>query len=326
MLTPQIKSYPEKLVRWISLPYWLTLILLWESVFLADYIIGQSTSSGNNHMIEFGCLIFFFALVCITIIYCSRVLMKLYGDVKLFIDHDESELRTWYLKRLRVSYEGVWPLISALLFTIGVNLTAGKSINQFNISGSGLDYFRMGYEYVGFFFLGMGIWALLNVVLIPIALTQFKIKVSVNQISGRGLQALGAAYFRMSLAITLTFVPLVVAAIMSPLMEDLTILIWLGAGTLAIFGFFLLPQIGIHRIMAHEKQQRLLSFSAHLEDAMERSLKDPTAENMQRLKDYFELQEHLKNMHEWPFNVSTLWQLITALFIPVILAILEIFF
>jgi hypothetical protein len=326
MLTPQIKSYPEKLVRWISLPYWLTLILLWESVFLADYIIGQSTSSGDNHIIEFGCLIFFFALVCITIIYCSRVLMKLYGDVKLFIDHDESELRTWYLKRLRVSYEGVWPLISALLFTIGVNLTAGRSINQFNISGSGLYYFRMGYEYVGFFFLGMGIWALLNVVLIPIALTQFKIKVSVNQISGRGLQALGAAYFRMSLAITLTFVPLVVAAIMSPLMEDLTILVWLGAGTLAIFGFFLLPQIGIHRIMAYEKQQRLLSFSAHLEDAMERSLKDPTAENMQRLKDYFELQEHLKNMHEWPFNVSTLWQLITALFIPVILAILEIFF
>jgi hypothetical protein len=326
MLTLQIRSYPEKLVRWISLPYWLTLILLWESICLVDYIIGQSASVHDNHIIEFGCLIFFFALVCITIIYCSRVLVKLYGDVKLFIDHDESELRTWYLKRLQVSYEGVWPLISALLFTIVVNLTAGRQINQFTLSGSGLYYFRMAYEYIGFFFLGMGIWALLNVVLIPIALTQFKIKVSVNQISRRGLQALGAAYFRMSLAITLTFVPLVVAAIMSPLMEDLTILIWLGAGTLAIFGFFLLPQIGIHRIMAHEKQQRLLSFSAHLEEAMERSLKDPTAENMQRLKDYFELQEHLKNMHEWPFNVSTLWQLITALFIPVILAILEIFF
>jgi hypothetical protein len=326
MLTLQIRSYPEKLVRWISLPYWLTLVLLWESVFLADYIIGQSTSYGDNHIIEFGCLIFFFALVSITIIYCSRVLVKLYGDVKLFIDHDESELRAWYLKRLQLSYENIWTFIFGVVFTILVNLTIGISINQFAQAGSALIFFRIVYEYVGFFFLGMGIWALLNVVLIPIALTQFKIKVSVNQISGRGLQALGAAYFRMSLAITLTFVPLVVAAIMSPLMEDLTILIWLGAGTLAIFGFFLLPQIGIHRIMAHEKQQRLLSFSAHLEEAMERSLKDPTAENMQRLKDYFELQEHLKNMHEWPFNVSTLWQLITALFIPVILAILEIFF
>jgi hypothetical protein len=59
---------------------------------------------------------------------------------------------------------------------------------------------------------------------------------------------------------------------------------------------------------------------------MENSLKNPTPENMQRLKDYLELQQHLKNMNEWPFNVSTLWQLITALFIPVILALLEIFF
>jgi hypothetical protein len=325
MLTPQIRSYPEKLIKWISLPYWLTLILLWESVFLVDYLV--SPSSGiDNHSIEFGCLILFFALVCITIVYCSKVLVKLYSDVKLFIDHDETELKTWYLKRLQMSYEGVWPLVTALVFTVAVNFTVGKSINQFTSSGSGLYFYRVVYEYAGFFFLGMGIWALLNVLLIPIELTRYKIKVSVNQISGRGLQALGAAYFKMSLAITLTFVPLVVAAIISPLMEDLSILIWLGAGTLAIFGFFLLPQIGIHRIMAFEKQQRLLSFSAHLEDAMERSLKEPTAENMQRLKDYFELQEHLKNMHEWPFNVSTLWQLITALFIPVILAILEIFF
>ena len=78
--------------------------------------------------------------------------------------------------------------------------------------------------------------------------------------------------------------------------------------------------------MANEKQQRLVSFASHLEDAMERSLKEPTPENMQRLKDYLELQAHLRNMNEWPFNVSTVWQLVTALFIPVILAMLEIFF
>lgn len=326
MSTPQVRSYPEKIIRWITLPYWLTLLLLWESIFLADYLLGLSGVANDNHIIEFGCLVFFFALVCVTIIYCSHVLTKLYADVKLFIDHDEQELQAWYQRRLTLSYEGIWPLVFGLVFTIVVNSTVGKAINQFTVSVGMLTYLRLAYEYVGFFFLGLGIWALLNVVLIPIELTRFKIKVSVNQISGRGLQALGSAYFRMSLAITLTFVPLVVAAIISPLMEDLSILVWLGAGTVAIFGFFLLPQIGIHRIMAYEKQQRLLSFSAHLEEAMERSLKEPTAENMQRLKDYFELQEHLKNMHEWPFNVSTLWQLITALFIPVILAILEIFF
>lgn len=281
---------------------------------------------GHEHLAEFACLILFFSLVCITIIYCSKILIGLFNDLKLFIDHNEQELKDWYSARLRLSYESIWPLVFALAFTIGVNLTVGETMNQFIPLQTGLYYLRIAYEYVGFFFLGLGIWALLNVVLIPIALTKFKIKVSVNQISGRGLQALGSAYFKMSLAITFTFIPLVAAAMLSPLLEDLSILIWLGAGTMAIFGFFLLPQIGIHRIMAFEKHQRLLSFANHLEDAMERSLKEPTSENMQRLKDYFELQTHLKNMNEWPFNVNTLWQLITALFIPVILAILEIFF
>jgi hypothetical protein len=326
MSTPQIRSYPEKLVRWIPLPYWLILLLVWQLFFLLDYFSGLTIAGAHDHIAEYGCVLFFFALVCITIIYCSKVLVRLYSDIRLFIDHDEAELGEWYQKRLQLSYEGVWPMLFGLVFTVVVNITVGHTMNQFTPAKTIVYYVRAGYEYAGFFFLGTGIWALLNVVLIPIALTRYKIKVTVNQISGRGLQALGAAYFKMSLAITVTFIPLVLAAILSPLLEDFSILIWLGAGTVAIFGFFLLPQIGIHRIMAHEKQQRLVSFSAHLEDAMERSLKEPTSENMQRLKDYFELQEHLKNMNEWPFNVSTLWQLITALFIPVILAILEIFF
>lgn len=326
MSSPLVRSYPEKFVRWIPLPYPLTLILLWEGIFVADYFISNNTPYAQEHLIEYGCLIFFFALVCITIVYCSKVLIRLFTDLKLFIDHDEKDLINWYQKKLTQSYEGWLPAAFAVLFTILVNTTAGAAMNQFTPEGSAIYYLRIAYEYVGFFFLGIGIWALVNVIFIPIGLTKFKIRVSVNQISGRGLQALGASYFKMSLAITLAFIPLVVAAIISPLMADMSILVWLGIGTVAIFGFFLLPQVGIHQIMAHEKQQRLLSFAGHLEEAMERSLKEPTAENMQRLKELFELQAHLKQMNEWPFNVNTVWQLVTALLIPVILALVEIFF
>jgi hypothetical protein len=321
-----IKSYPEKLVRWIPLPYWLSLVLLWEGIFLVDYLMGLSVPGAHDHLIEYGCLVFFFALVSITIAYCSKVLTKLYDDIQVFVEHDAAELREWYEKKLRLSYQGFVSLIFAVLFTVGVNATVGNSIRQFTPEGTSIFYLRMIYEYVGFFFLGLGIWALVNVVLIPIGLTKFKIRVSVNQISGKGLQALGSSYFNMSLAIIFTFAPLVVAAIISPLIADLSILIWMGMGTVSIFAFFLLPQIGVHNIMAHEKQQRLLSFADHLETSLERSLKEPTPQNLQHLKELFELQTHLKNMNEWPFNVNTLWQLITALLIPVTLALIEVFF
>lgn len=77
---PIVRSYPEKL-NGVPLPYWLTLLLLWEGVFAVDYLLGLSTPGAHEHVAEFACLILFFASVCITIVYCSRVLSHLFSEV-----------------------------------------------------------------------------------------------------------------------------------------------------------------------------------------------------------------------------------------------------
>lgn len=323
---PAVRSYPERVFGWIPLPYWLGILIAWELIFLADYLLGIDIPGGQEHLVEFGCLILFFALVCCIIIFCSRILTAMYKDVMLFIDQDQDGFTTWYHRQLRRSYEGFFPLAFGVAFAIFEIFTAGPYIHSFTPKGTALYYLRLTYEFAGFFFLGAGVWALINVVRIPIQLTKYKIKVSLTQVSGRGLQALGTSYFKMSLSIIITFIPLVIAVIASPLSENTFILAWLGGGLVLIFGFFLLPQVGVHRIMAAEKTSRLTSFTHHLEEAMERSLKDPSSENMKRLKELFDLQAHLKHMNEWPFNTNTLWQLLTALLIPVALTVLQIFF
>jgi hypothetical protein len=319
----RVISYPERIIQRIPLPYWMIYLILWELVFLTDYLLGFEVSDGHRYSAEFGFLVLFFAMVCITVTYCSKVLSDLFPDLTMFVDQSPSELREWYSLRLSRSYQGYMPVIFGLAFALAESLTAGAVIRQFTPAGTALFTLRMTYEFVGFFFLGVAVWALINVVQIPIGLTKHKIKVSLNQVSGRGLQALGTSFFRMSLSIVGVFIPLVVAVLISPLSKDPFILAWLASGLLMIFGFFILPQLGVHRIMTHEKNQRLLAFTQHLEDAMERSLKDPTSENMKRLKELFDLQTHLRNMNEWPFNTNTLWQLITALLIPVVLAVME---
>ncbi len=321
-----ISSYPERLFKWIPLPVWLSILISWELLFALDYVLGINLPQGNDHSLEFGFLVLFFALISTAIVYCSQLLKNLYSDLLLFIDEEDAVLKQWYESRLNRSYTGLGPLLFGLGFMLLENFTVGPMIRQFSPAGTSLYYFRYAYELLGFFTLGMGVWALFNVLFIPIQLTHYKIRVSINQISGRGLQALGSVFFRMSLFITLTFIPLVAAAVFSPLSENYIILLWLLAGGMLIFAFFLFPQMGVHKIMAYEKRQRLMAFSGHLEEAMERSLKDPTSENMQQLRELFELQAHLKNMNEWPFNVNMLWQLLTALLIPILLAVLEIFF
>lgn len=323
--TVRVVSYPERIVRRVPLPYWLVCLVVWELVFLADYLLGYGVADGHRYAPEFGFPVLFFAMVCITITYCSKVLAALYPDLAISVDHDQTEFRQWYTTQLGRSYQGLLPVVFGLVFALVESFTAGEVIREFTPQGTVLAALRMSYEFVGFFFLGVAVWALINVVRIPILLTKFKIKVSLNQLSGRGLQALGGAFFKMSMSIVATFIPLAAAVIISPLSGNEWIIAWLACGLLMIFAFFIVPQIGVHRIMTHEKNQRLIAFAVHLEDAMERSLKDPTSQNMQRLKELLDLQAHLRGMNEWPFNTSSLWQLITALLIPVILAMLEIF-
>ena len=80
--------------------------------------------------------------------------------------------------------------------------------------------------------------------------------------------------------------------------------------------------------MALEKKKSLTKLAVPLEEAIQKSVDNPTSENTMRLKELLELQHHIKSMTDWPFkfNVNSLWQRLTALLIPLLLAVLEILF
>ncbi len=325
-LQPAVKSYPERLFGFIPLPLWLSVLLFWEIIFLIDYLLTLSLPGGHEHIQVFGLITLFFASICVGTIYCSRVFHGLYGHLSFFIDESKEILFPFFHEQLKKCYQGIWPLVAGIVCATVAFFSFQKFIISLSPTDPSIVALRVAYISLGFFFLGIALWALVSAIRIPIRFTHFKIKVSTHQFAGNGLQALGAAFFKMSLSIAVTFLMVVATAIASPYSKDPVVLIWLGMAALLIFGFFILPQVGIHQIMAFEKNNRMQAFSTHLEDAMEKSLKDPSSENMQRLRELFELQQHLKSMNEWPFDVNSLWQLISALLIPLALATLEIIF
>jgi hypothetical protein len=322
----QVTSYPEKSVRFIPLPPWLSIIVIWEIIFLADYLIVGSATGGGSSLWLFGSLIVFFISVCINAILCSQELLKLFPHLHTFVDLPSEDLERWYSRQLKECYEGWKPLLCGVAIGAAAGWTLDPLMRELTQGSDTLYYFRHAYHFIGYFFLGMALWALIRAATIPLNMAKFKIKVSSYQVRGTGLQALGRAYFRMAIFLSTSFFIMVAIVAFSPFATSAIVMAWLAIGAVSIFLFFVVPQMGIHRIMAEVKYKKLDAFSIHLDAALEQSINQPTPENMQRLKELFELQQHLKNMNEWPFELSMIWQLVTALIIPLAMAAVEIFF
>jgi hypothetical protein len=76
--------------------------------------------------------------------------------------------------------------------------------------------------------------------------------------------------------------------------------------------------------MSKVKHIKLRVFSEYLENALDKVTKDPSSENIQRVRELFEIQNSLNGMGEWPFDTKLLLTIIIGIAIPVVLVILQI--
>lgn len=251
---------------------------------------------------------------------------NLYKDILLFVEAKEEDIGGWYFSKLRLAYTGWLPWAAGILFALIVELTAGQQVNAYSQTNEVLFYFRMIYRFAGFVLLGMSMWALMNILFLPSGLTKFPFKSGLSTLSGFGLFSLGNAFLRMSLITIACFFILVCTIMVSPLAGDFIVLIWVFIGSILIFCFFLLPLISIHRIMAKEKREQFIFFSSQLDAAFTDTRINPTHENLAKVREMFDLHQHLRNLNDWPFNTAALWQLISVLLIPLLMVVLQIIF
>jgi hypothetical protein len=323
LLFQPVRSIAEKISSVLPFSYWLTQLLFWEMFLLGDFLISFLSKKAEYNTLLMSSLITFFAFTCIGLIYCSRELNSYFPKLSKFIDQPETVLREWYIQYLKTTYQSYVVWIAGFGMAVMGIYTTLPFIETLSGENQLLFYYRTGYIAIGFFFVGAGLWAIYRIIKMAGLLSVMKIKVSVYQSPETSVLSMGKLYFRMALSISLTYLMIVITALLSPFNKDYTVLLWLALAALSVLLFFVLPLYGVHKIMSREKTERMESFSIHIEKAMEMSLADPSTENMKHLKELFELQNHIDKMNEWPFDPSALWQLVTALLIPLGLAFME---
>jgi hypothetical protein len=320
----KVFSIPEKMVRPFHLPYWLGFAIFWELLLALDFFLSHTYTPGKELLPLMASQHGFFILICCSIIYCSNQLERFFPSLCTFIDMPVPQLQEWYSKKLKLAYESKTALIFSFIFTTLVTASIFPFIESTSGDAKVLIAARVITSFFGFFFAGLGIWAVIVIIRFANEIADLKVKIAVFQNRQSGILSMGSLFLRMSFSIALANSMIVLTAVFSPFSGSWIVLFWLAIAVLAVLAFFIIPQYGVHKIMAKEKEQRIEAFAGHLETAMEESLRNPDQANMQKLRQLFELQHHLTQMNEWPFNYNALWQLITALLIPILLAVVDI--
>lgn len=318
-----IDSWGYKIVKRWPFSYWFSLILIWQVILAIDYFIASYYGEDYNLIFHF-LLYTSWGLAAAVVEFCNREMKNFFPRLKTFVDEPEEKVKLWYAKSLRRSYANKWSLLFCILIAIIGPISTASMLATITESEL-LLWFRIFVAAIGFFFIASGIWAIFSIIIMIVKLSGFNIRVNLIAVGNDSLMSLGNLFLRMSAALSFVYLFIVAADITGGFIESKIVLVWNGIAVICILSFFMVPQIKIHKLIRHEKQERIRSFSRYLEEEMNLCLKEPSIEKMKHLRELFELKSHLSQMHEWSFRAGTLSQLISILIIPTLLVLLEVF-
>ncbi len=104
----------------------------------------------------------------------------------------------------------------------------------------------------------------------------------------------------------------------------------LSLAIILIFGgfiilYFILPQMNIHKTLVRIKRTRLEALVQQIDHTFDNVAAQPTAENINQLRDLFHLQNIVNGKRSWSFGTGELLILIGTVLIPLLLFVTEYF-
>ena len=95
-----------------------------------------------------------------------------------------------------------------------------------------------------------------------------------------------------------------------------------AAGAFIIL-YFIVPQINIHKTLVGVKHQRLKALVEQLDHTFDLVASEPSPENINRLRDLFQLQDIVNGKRSWAFGMGELLMLIGSVLVPLLLFMVD---
>ena len=214
-------------------------------------------------------------------------------------------------------------IVFATVFIIFVHISGiDYHVVSFNSSISDI-IFKFGY-YFAVYIEGAGLYILLMT-----AWTVHKIGKLPLQVSAlfSDFHAIGMLYSKFTIYAASAYVMWgIFHMIVPPQFSSLKMILWFSSFAILLFVYFILPQVGIHRMMTSTKKGKIEMFSSQMSAALDEPFRVPNKENAAYLKDMLSVQNQINQMCDWPFGIYEILQIALILIIPLIIVLIEILY
>jgi hypothetical protein len=263
----------------------------------------------------------FSAACSATVVWAAGLLGRSMNRLGQSIELPEAEFERWYEDRIRFSFYSKWTLFISLSVVLFFSLTILVFGAELCGGDSRLSLIRSAILIPSVFGPGLMWPMVIGTCVLGHKTATLPIRAPIGQDPENSISTLGSLFLRLMIAVAVCYILALFVLVLSPVAGNLIAIVWAGATAVAILLGFVLPQVGVHRVMVREKRRRLKTIDGHLNKGIHQVLLDPRPEILMHVAYLLEISNFLKGMKEWPFSWNAVWQLTTAVFVPFLLAL-----
>lgn len=316
-----VTPYQERIADILELPYpifWFVVSSVLLGLHL--FILGEYNELHKKNIWPHICIGFLPFLIATGTIWFSKTLEDFTPSIFKFIAWPKEKILSWYENEIRLIFNDKRMAISGLFFSVCLPLTGFWKPLWHADTIAYVSLLLM--VFVLSFLAGGMIYTMIRILIMVCKMSKIDdIKVSVYQHPVTSVKAVGKLMLRLSLIIIVVYlfgISYFLGSKPSPLMISITLFF----GLFVMF-FFIYPQLNVHKIMYKVKHKKLMSFSSYIEESLQAVTEDPSVDNVQRVRELFEVQQSLNGMGEWPFNTKLFITLLTGIAIPILVVLVQ---
>lgn len=316
------KTHIDRIVASIPLPYYWGAAILSAIFFSILCTILILLGDQMVYVVPIILLSTLIGLQITIVLWCENRMELLEGILLNFIELPKEEAMNWYERQKALIFNDK-RMIAAGIFLDAFAHLAGLDYFGFSFNSFYSEFvFRIGY-YIAHYFVGAGMYMLIATAWMTYRIS--RLPLNINVILSRNIQFKGTLYSKFTICATSVYLMWGVFYMSTPLrLSSTNKIVWFSSFAILLAAYFILPQYSVRQILIKTRKERLEIFTSKLGAKAEETLRNPTSENTECLKNLLDVQSQLDEMSEWPFGSYELAHIALIIIVPLIVVVLEI--